>query len=56
MKILIFSDSHGSFGAMMSAIEKEGKVDMIIHAGDVCADIEDLQFAYNLIYRLAREQ
>ncbi len=46
MKILIFSDSHGSFGAMMSAIEREGKVDMIIHAGDVCADIEDLQFAY----------
>lgn len=46
MKILIFSDSHGSFGAMMSAMEREGKVDMIIHAGDVCADIEDLQFAY----------
>jgi len=46
MKILIFSDSHGNFGSMMTAIEKEGKVDMIIHAGDVCADIEDLQFAY----------
>ena len=46
MKILIFSDSHGDFGSMMAAIEKEGKVDMIIHAGDVCRDIEDLQFAY----------
>jgi len=46
MKILVFSDSHGNFGSMMAAIEKEAPVDMIIHAGDVCRDIEDLQFAY----------
>lgn len=46
MKAIIFSDSHGSFNPMMKAIEKEGKVDLIIHAGDVIRDAEDLQAAY----------
>ncbi len=46
MKAIIFSDSHGSFNPMMKAIENEGKVDLIIHAGDVVGDAEDLQAAY----------
>ena len=43
MKAIIFSDSHGSFNTMMKAIEAEGKIDLIIHAGDVVRDAEDLQ-------------
>ncbi len=31
---------------MMNAIEREGKIDLIIHAGDVLADVEDLQIMY----------
>lgn len=46
MKAIIFSDSHGSFNSMMEAIEKEGKIDLIIHAGDVVRDAEDLQIMY----------
>lgn len=46
MKAIIFSDSHGSFNPMMKAIESEGKVDLIIHAGDVVGDAEDLQAMY----------
>ncbi len=46
MKVMILSDSHGGFGAMTRAIEKEGKIDMIIHAGDVVRDAEDLMALY----------
>ena len=46
MKAIIFSDSHRSFNPMMKAVEKEGNIDMIIHAGDVLADVEDLQILY----------
>ena len=46
MKIVILSDSHGSFGAMTKAIDAEGGVDMIIHAGDVVRDAEDLMIMY----------
>ena len=46
MKAIIFSDSHGAFNSMMKVIEGEGKVDMIIHAGDVLRDVEDLQIMY----------
>lgn len=46
MKAVIISDSHGSFNAMTRAIEAEGHVDMIIHAGDVVRDVEDLKIMY----------
>ncbi len=46
MKIIIFSDSHKNFGAMTKAIEREGSVDYIIHAGDVHCDAEDLEIMY----------
>ena len=46
MKVIILSDSHGSFNAMTKAIEQEGNVDMIIHAGDVVRDAEDLMIMY----------
>jgi len=53
MKAIIFSDSHRSFNPMMKAIEAEGKVDLIIHAGDVLSDVEDLKIVYsqyNIVY------
>lgn len=46
LKILIFSDSHRSFSPMMKAIDCEAPVDMIIHAGDVLSDAEDLEIMY----------
>jgi len=46
MKILIFSDSHRQFAPLMKAMEKEAMVDWIIHAGDVCQDVEDLGIMY----------
>lgn len=46
MKVVILSDSHGNFSSMIDAIEKEGNVDMIIHAGDVLRDVEDLKIMY----------
>ncbi len=46
MKIIIFSDSHKSFGAMTKAMEKEAPVDWIIHAGDVHRDVEDMEIMY----------
>lgn len=48
MKIVILSDSHGSFNAMTKAIEAEGNVDMVVHAGDVVRDVEDLKIMYPL--------
>ncbi len=49
MKILVFSDSHGRFETMAKAVEAEGKVDMIIHAGDVVRDAEDLEIMFSKI-------
>lgn len=46
MKAIIFSDSHGSFEPMMKAVEREQPIDMIIHAGDVLRDVEDLRIMY----------
>ncbi len=53
MKAIIFSDSHRSFNPMMRAMEIEGNVDLIIHAGDVLSDVEDLKIMYprhNIVY------
>lgn len=53
MKIIVFSDSHRDFNSMMKAIEKESNISMIIHAGDVLSDVEDLKIMYpqyNIVY------
>lgn len=49
MKAIIFSDSHRNFAPMTKAMEAEGKVNQIIHAGDVHSDVEDLIIAYSQI-------
>lgn len=49
MKILIFSDSHGDFTGMRTAVENEnaiGKTDALIHLGDGCADFEKITALY----------
>ncbi len=35
MRILIVSDTHGKHGNLDEVLEKEGKIDLFIHAGDV---------------------
>lgn len=35
MKILIVSDTHGRHGNLDAVLEREGKIDMLIHLGDV---------------------
>lgn len=46
MKAIIFSDSHKSFSPMLEAINAEGNINQIIHAGDVHSDVEDLEIMY----------
>ena len=43
MKILIISDSHGKRERLDKVLEKAGNVDMLIHLGDVGADVEYLR-------------
>ncbi len=45
-KAIIFSDSHKNFVPMQKAMEAEGNVRHIIHAGDVQSDVEDLEIVY----------
>ena len=46
MKALIFSDSHGSVYNMYSAIEDNKDTDLIIFAGDMQRDIDEICNAY----------
>lgn len=45
LKILVFSDSHGSLLSMYDAIERE-QPDAVIHLGDYDEDARDLQRSY----------
>ena len=38
MRILIVSDTHGKHGNLEKVLEKEGPIDLFIHAGDVQGD------------------
>ena len=38
MKILIVSDTHGRHGNLDEVLEREGKIDMLLHLGDVEGD------------------
>ncbi len=49
MKALIFSDSHGYVSDMFSAIDDNKDTNLIIFAGDVQRDIEEVMDAYPLI-------
>ncbi|MEE1047632.1 MAG: YfcE family phosphodiesterase [Clostridia bacterium] len=49
MKALIMSDSHKAFSAVCSVIDANPDINMIIHAGDVHRDVEDIMDAYPMI-------
>lgn len=42
MKILILSDSHGNHDLVRRAIGQEAPIDLLIHAGDVEGDLEEV--------------
>ncbi len=46
MKLLVFSDSHGRIGNMIEAIEREKDFNMVVFAGDVQRDVEELRLCY----------
>ncbi|WP_024831643.1 metallophosphoesterase [Ruminiclostridium josui] len=46
MKVLVMSDTHGYLTNAMKAIEKNPDVEMIIHLGDYCRDVADLEQLY----------
>lgn len=46
MKAVIMSDSHRNFQSIMDIITAEQDADLLIHAGDVQRDVEDIQDAY----------
>ena len=44
MKILVISDTHGSVGPILTAIDRE-KPDVLIHLGDGINDLRDINFS-----------
>lgn len=42
MKAIILSDSHRMFTGVVRAMERETPVDLMIHAGDVQQDVDDM--------------
>lgn len=46
MKALILSDSHGNFSSIMEAIEAERNISLIIFAGDIQRDADDIMIMY----------
>jgi len=46
MKALVLSDSHGSFQSIMNAVESEKDISLIIFAGDIQRDADDIAAAY----------
>ena len=48
MKAIVLSDSHHFFSSIMDIVEREKQdtIDLVIHAGDVYRDVEDMMAAY----------
>ncbi len=46
MKVLVMSDTHGYIANARRAIEKNPEVEIIIHLGDYCRDVADLEQLY----------
>ncbi len=53
MKVLIVSDTHGRHGNLDAAIEREGKIDLLLHLGDIEGEehyIEEIaQWPYHMV-------
>ena len=48
-KIIVFSDTHGHFDDAIDIINREGQVNMIIHAGDTSKDAEEIECMFESI-------
>lgn len=48
MKILVLSDTHGSITKAREVIEKNSRIDLIIHCGDGFEDAKDLEDIYHI--------
>ncbi len=46
MRIVVFSDTHGKIQKCINAINILGKVDMIIHLGDVLRDAQNIEASF----------
>ena len=49
MKAIVLSDSHGGFSGIMDIILRErelGNIDLIVHAGDIQADVDSILFSF----------
>lgn len=46
MKALVLSDSHKNFNSIRRAVEREPDADLLIHAGDVQRDVDDILDAW----------
>lgn len=46
MRIIVFSDSHGSVSICSTLLKKIAGIDMIIHAGDYASDAEKLNIQF----------
>ena len=46
MQALIFSDSHRDFSCLYDTIVKYPNIDLIIHAGDVQRDVDDIMSVF----------
>lgn len=46
MKALIISDSHKDFKSIQTAVDNNSDISLIIHAGDVQQDVEDILCVY----------
>ncbi len=46
MRAIVVSDSHMDTGALERAIDSQGKLDLIIHLGDVARDVRHIESLY----------
>ncbi|HXE95700.1 MAG TPA: metallophosphoesterase [Dongiaceae bacterium] len=48
MKVLVISDTHGNTGRVFTALTRAEPVDVVIHLGDGCSDVELLREALDV--------
>ncbi len=42
MKIVVISDTHGKNSAILDIMSRESDADMLLHCGDICADVSEI--------------
>lgn len=54
MKILITSDTHGSYGKISDLILARGDIDLMLHAGDGVEDCESIHYETGIDYYVVK--